>query len=134
MKNFATLFFAAALALFTATETQAQKQYKIGYASQQTVSYDDTIYVAANSWTSIFKLTMDTTNVVVNLADGSTSTVPGAQVVFKITASSTAAEDTIFWGSGFVAPDFTVDTLKTSTASFIYDGSNYVLTGTAVTN
>lgn len=128
MKRLLTLLFCLSLfTAFLADDVQAQKAYQFGYASQETVTADDTVTVSHDNFRSIFKLTLDTNSTrVVDVSVASKSKVPGSEIILKVRASDTGASDTLSFSSDFTSPDITVDSLTTKVIPFIYDGSTYI--------
>lgn len=135
MKKLGLILFAAVITLCSTTETFAQKKYKMGYASQETLSYDDTLRLTVDDFSTIKKVTMTASHTLVYVNTASTSLVPGAQLTLKIVGSSTKARDSVNFNSTyFTSPRLTIDTLKSSTISFIYDGSKFIKTASTLIN
>lgn len=129
MKKLLTVAAIALIGCFATSEAQAQRTYKLGSTVAKTLTTADTMEVSVNGGESIVLANVtlaDTNKCDLALSTSSTGLVVGAQVIFKVRASDTKSKDTLTFGYGFTAPTLVVDTLKTKTATFVYDGTGFI--------
>ena len=116
-------FMAAFLFAYTSPDPPAD-EYPFSYRTSATLTYASGIDVVLKNTLTVASLQMGGSSATINL---STSSLPviGDRVVFIVTADNTGTKDTLIWGANFTAPQATVDSIKTKTFEFIYNGTAF---------
>jgi len=119
----------AVVALVATTAFSPVREYALGASKAETLTSDnDTVEITPSKSITVYTLATDTNTFVVNAASFA---VPGAQMVFIISASDTT---TVKFDTGIEGANVTVKEGKTSTVSFISNGSAWYNTGTIQVN
>lgn len=125
MRKFIAIAITMLLVTCTVTQVEAQKQYKFGSkVAPVTVASALAVSVTPYASFSQYELSADT-NITVNVV--TTKSLPGDLLTFKVKANT--ANRTITWGTAIQSTASTVNTGKTATYLFIWNGTNYYICG-----
>ena len=125
MKKIILLSVTFLLVAFMCTTAEAQKKYSYGgKTAPVTIASALAVSVTPYASLSLFEISADT-NVTVNVV--TTRSLPGDLVTFKIKANT--RNRTITWGTAIESTSPTINTGKTATYLFVWNGTNYYLCG-----
>lgn len=105
------------------------KQYGKDPRSTQSFTSASSVSIEVHDTVNVITGTASDSTVTFSLASASTPQ-PGDEVIFKVTDGGGA--NTLSFGSGFTASNITLTANKTQVVPFIYDGSNFVQSGSSV--
>jgi len=125
MKKIIAIAITLLLVAFMGSNAEAQKQYKYGYkVAPVTVASALTVSVTPYASLSQYEITADT-NVTVNVV--ATKSLPGDIVTLKVKGN--VRQRTLTLGTNIEAAAQTIGANKTIMYLFVYNGTNYYLSG-----
>ena len=103
-------------------------KYKIGYAIAFMIAFAENMVANVSESRSIITINLTGAGTLALSPDA--KPVVGDEVILKVSSDATARDLT--FGNGFTAPVLKGVINKTKVQNFVYDGTNFIPTGTAL--
>ena len=104
------------------------KKYELGFAVAFSIAYAAAMAAVVSESRNIITIAM--TGAGTLSLDPDSKPVIGDEIILKVSSDATARDLT--FGTGFTAPILTGVISKTKVQSFVYDGTSFIPSGTAV--